>query len=185
VTRAKPQNIWVVKCREVKADGTRGWHWRYYLPGDDCDRELNEPSEDWGGQDWIKSNLSKKLIREEVQAGDGVICYQCDTREIVGLTRMASAGKDDPPGSGDYNCFDLAPPREALRLDPPLRMRDLYASGCHPRCFAPGTQGTLFRVDQQEFEAIRTAIIRNSSGMRKRVAAWLDRAGRRPAEPRR
>jgi hypothetical protein len=60
------------------------------------------------------------------------MCYQTDTREIVGLTRMVSARQDDAPGSGDYSCFDLAPPCKALRLDPPSLMKELYASGCHP-----------------------------------------------------
>src|SRR4051794_7510452 len=106
--RRRQPNTWVVKTRATKEDGSKGWHWRYYLPDDDCDRELDEPSQDWGGEDWIRSPYSKQLIRDEVREGDLVVCYQTDGREILGFTRMVSDGKEEFPGTGNYNCFDLA-----------------------------------------------------------------------------
>lgn len=146
-------NVWVVKSTLNRRDGSKGWHWDNYLPVDDaCDYDPGETAADWGGAGWVRSPLSKKLIREEVRKGDIVVCYQSDGREILGLTTMASDGKDDPPGSGDFNMFDLAPPSEALVLDPPLTIASLYAAGCRPKCFGPGMQGTVFRIEQGEFE---------------------------------
>ena len=106
-------NVWVIKCRLVKADGSRGWHWqRYFAP------PVDERWEDWGGSDWIESTYSQKLLREDVSLGDLAICYQKDDphlgRAILGFTVFDSDGKEDDPGSGVFNCFDLCAPRDAF-----------------------------------------------------------------------
>lgn len=172
-------NVWVVKATMHLRDGGEGWHWEHYLPVDDgVGYDPDETGADWGGADWVRSALSKKLIREEVAKGDIVLCYQSDGRKIPGLTTMTSDGKDDPPGSGDFNMFDLAPPSEALILDPPLTVRSLYASGCRPKCFGPGMQGTIFRVADDEFEEM-LGVLRGETTeeARRKLDAWLRRVG--------
>jgi hypothetical protein len=72
---------------------------------------------------------------------------------------MVSHGKEEETGSGDFNCFDLARPCDVLVLDSPLRIPDLYATRFRPKCFAPGSQGTIFLVEPSEFEAIVKAIL--------------------------
>jgi len=44
---------------------------------------------------YINSWHSKQLIRDEVRKDDLVICYQTDTREILGFTRLVSDGKEE------------------------------------------------------------------------------------------
>ncbi len=172
-------NAWVVKSTLKLRDGSEGWHWNNYLPvGGDCAYDPDEVAADWGGANWVRSFLSKKLLREEVREGDIVICYQSDGREILGLTTMASDGKEDPHGSGDFNMFDLARPSDALILDPPLTIASLYAAGCRPKCFGPGMQGTVFRVENDEFEQM-LGVLRGemSAEGRRELDAWLRRAG--------
>ena len=172
-------NVWVVKSTLRLRDGSAGWHWNNYLVIDDDDPELAEENAiDWGGADWVRSALSKKLIREEVTEGDIVVCYQSDGREILGLTTMASDGKEDPPGSGDFNMFDLAAPADALVLDPPLTIASLYAADCRPRCFGPGMQGTVFRMENDEFEQA-LGVLRGemSAAARRELDSWLRRVG--------
>jgi hypothetical protein len=120
--RRRQPNTWVVKTREVKEDGSEGGHWKYYLPGDDCSCNLHRPYRNWGGDDWIMSSYSKKLIRDEVLEGDLVVCYQTDGREILGFTRMASDGKEESRGTGEYNCFDLV---NAIRTHSPQQAKKL------------------------------------------------------------
>ena len=156
-------NVWVIKCREHLADGSDGWHWRYYLPAT-SDWPLDEPVKDWGGDDWIRSPYSKKLLRDDVSAGDIGICYQRDDpacgRSILGFTRFLSRGKEESIGSGQFNCFDLCPPNEAFVLTPPLQIKDLHATGCHPACFGPSSQGTIFPMTRTEFEGVLAAVRR-------------------------
>jgi hypothetical protein len=171
----KRSNVWVIKCREVPRNDSGGWHWRRYF----TDWDGDAIAEDWGGDDWIRSAYSKKLLREEVTRGDVAICCQVDDpvhgRAILGFARFASEGKEESPGSGDYNCFDLCPPNKALALRPPLSIEDLYATGCHPKCFGLGSQGTIFPVSPAEFEAIIDAIVRYSPQQEKELRRWLAR----------
>jgi hypothetical protein len=88
---------------------------------------------------------------------------------------MVSDGKEECPGTGDYNCFDLAPPRKALVLDTPLHIPDLYDTGCYPKCFAFGSQGTVFPVEPRELEGIVNAILTCSPQQEKKLRAWLTR----------
>lgn len=168
--------VWVIKCTERPRDSSDGWHWKYYLSATDVN-DSNEPVEGWGGRDWIRSPYSMKLLREEVRCGDLALCYQSDDedsgRVILGLTQFASDGKDDPPGSKMYNCFDMIPPNDAFPLGPPLTIDDLYESGCHPKCFGRGTQGTVFPVEANEFYEIVRAIARQSAAQGQSLKKWL------------
>ena len=186
--------IWVIKSRETLADGSDGWHWREYLPSSEL-RPYDQPLEDWGGSDLIRSANSKKLLRDEVASGDIGICYQLDDpgsgRSILGFTRFVSGGKEACPGSGDFNCFDLCPPIECCVLTPPLRIDDLFATGCLPRAFSPRSQATILSITPDEFQGILRAIDRYAPKVGISLRNWVRAAeggkapvGRqRPAQP--
>lgn len=162
---------WVVKCREKKADGKKGWHWDNYLKGD------WDISDGWGGKNWIKNNESKKYIRDKVHIGDLVICYQYEGKEILGLTRMESEGGEDPEGSGQFNTLFFSKSRKAISLDPPITIKELRNRGCHPKCFRKGRQGTIFPLDKIEFNGILSAISNSSVDNQKRLHKWLNKVG--------
>lgn len=167
-------NAWVIKARQTLQDGQSGWHWREYLSRKDDRRN-------WGGPDWINSALSKKLIREDIRKDDVIVCYQVDDgeygRAILGMTRFASRGKEWPRGSGEFNCFDLVRADEAVRLNHPLTIAALRETGCAPKCFGPGTQGTLFPIDPQEFGGIIEAILADAGAQADEIVSWLRVAG--------
>lgn len=171
--------VWVVKCTEWPRNGEEGWHWRYYLSSAEAAYDFWEPARNWGGPGWIRSNYSRKLLREKVAWGDLLVCYQSDHehygRSILGFTQFASDGKEYPPGSGVYNCFDMIPPNDAFRLDPPLTIDDFYKSGCRPNCFGRGTQGTVFPVECSEFDGIVRAIGMHLPAQEKSLRNWLQR----------
>jgi len=174
--------IWVIKCTEYPKDGSDGWHWRHYFSDPEA-YSPDEPAMDWGGEDWIRSTYSMKLLREDVLAGHLAVCYQSDDAEygrcILGVTQFHSDGKEDYPGSERYNCFDLIPPEDAFFLDPPLTICDLYETGCHPKCFGRGTQGTIFPVEARDFEGILRATARQSAAQKKALQKWLQRVSRK------
>ena len=168
--------VWVIKCRETLVDGSDGWHWREYLPLEGLVVD-DEPVEDWGGSDWIRSPYSKKLLRDEVISGDIGVCYQTDDpdagRSILGFTRFVSDGKEEYTGSGDFNCFDLCPPSECFVLSPPLRINDLYATGCRPSAFGRGTQGTIFPVASDELQGVLKAVDVYTPELGVRLRNWV------------
>jgi hypothetical protein len=160
--------IWVVKARQRLKDGSRGWHWRDYLESDDPAQAM-----DWGGRNWIRSPESKLYIRTQLQPHDLVVCYQVDHRAILGLTRTASAGSDDPRGSGDYNRFDLVPSEDALVIAPPLPIRVLRGSGVDPGAFGAGRQGTVFPMNDTEFAGVVRAIRDHAPALSEDLRDWL------------
>jgi hypothetical protein len=169
-------NIWVVKCNEHRDDGA-SWHWRAYFDGLDDD-ERTDSAYEFGGEDWIRHRPSMKLIRDEIRQGDIIVCYQTDQREILGFTRLASEGTEDPPHSGQYNVFHLVPADEAFVLERPLRVvEDLYRAGIHPSCFRNGTRGTMWPVEREDFEEMVRCIAQRSPDEADQLQAWLRRAG--------
>jgi hypothetical protein len=171
-------NVWVVKATEKHRTGLQGWHWNEYLAGD-------HPEYGWGGPEWIRSRLSKKILRDEFSRGDILLCDQTDDYEygrvILGLTRSVSYGIEDPPGSAQYNTFDIAPSNEALTLAPPLTIHELYGRGCHPKCFSKAARGTIFPVLPDDFRAIIGIIAERSDHEGERVIQWLRQVGFRSA----
>ena len=104
---------WAVKCTERTRDAAEGWHWKRYFPPTSS-RDPDKAWENWGGDDLIRDSRSLKFLWDEVAAGDLAVCYQSDDpvygRAVLGLARFASRGKEQPPGSGRFNCFDLLRP---------------------------------------------------------------------------
>lgn len=163
-------NFWVIKCRENKPNGKKGWHWDNYFVKD-CN-----VSNGWGGKDWIKNNESKRYIRDEVGKGDLVVCYQYEGQEIMGLTSMARDGAEEIKNSGTYNILFFARSKKAFQLDPPLTLQKLRSAGCNPKCFRHGRQGTVFPLDSKEFKGILSVIADSYPQKRKILERWLEGA---------
>jgi hypothetical protein len=169
----KPMDFWVVKCREKKANGKQGWHWdNYFVKG--C-----SVSNGWGGDDWIKNNESKKYIRDEVGKGDLVVCYQYEGQEIMGLTSIVRDGAEEVKNSGNYNLLFFTGFKSAFEIDPPLTIRLLRDTGCNPKCFGRGRQGTVFPLNPKEFKGILSAITDSYPQKRKSLEHWLTKVGYR------
>ena len=162
-------SVWLVKCK----GGRGGWHWHSYFDNEAGDWSRSEA---WGNRNWIRSTSSMKRIREEVAKGDLVVCYQVEERAILGLTQMAACGTDDPPGSGYYNTITLVSASKALKLNRPLTVFELRATGCDPKSFRPGSLGTVFPISDSELKGIITAVKSYSPTMVTKLDRWLKRA---------
>ena len=165
-------NVWLVKCRKYLPD-REGWSWDQYF-----DPESDEYGVDdtWGGHEWIRSSQSKKFIREEVQKGDIVVCYQSEGRRICGFTRMAGDGLEEPEGSGDFNLLFIAAAKKGLCIEPELTVNQLHSTGCDPIWLQKG-QGTVFPLSLDEFKGIVRAVRICCSGMEDDLDRWLQRVG--------
>jgi hypothetical protein len=174
------QRAWVIKCTEKEQGKSKGWHWNRYFPPA-AEYDPGEVWDHWGGGEWIRSHQSMTFLREELGAGDLAVCYQKDDpqygRAILGLARFVSDGKEEDDGSGRYNCFDLCAPNDYFRLDSPLTIDDLRATGCDPECFKPGARGTTHPVWRAEFNGIVAAMLEHSPKQEKALRKWLARAG--------
>ena len=118
-------------------------------------------------ENWIRSASSLRYIREEVKRGDLFFCYETDRKQVVGLARAASDGRDTGMGS----LIDFCPPRQAVRLENPLRRRpDLD----HILAFTPQRgRGTVQKIDRDEFMRLRALILRKNPGQIKALGRLL------------
>src|SRR5579872_7635524 len=66
-----------------------------------------------GDEGWIRSASSLRFLREEVKRGDLLLCYEVDRKQMPGVARAASDGRD----RGEGSLLDLCPSREAVRLE--------------------------------------------------------------------
>jgi hypothetical protein len=173
--------IWVIKCSGDRADGA-SWEWASYFGGSEDYPDTSAPFE-FGGAGWVRSPRSMRFLRDEVSAGDLAVCYHTKGRAIHGLARLHSRGMEAEVGSGEYNQFDLAPADEAFALERPLRVvEDLYAGGCRPACFRPGSRGTVWPVAPRDFDGIVAVMMAHSPQRRDGLRRWLEKAGyRRPS----
>jgi hypothetical protein len=91
-----------------------------------------------------------------VKRGDLFLCYEVDRKQVVGVARAASDGRDAGLGS----LIDFCPPREAVRLENPLiRNPDLD----HILAFSPQRgRGTVQRIDADEFRRLRRIMLRKN-----------------------
>ena len=164
--------VWLVKCRKYLPD-REGWSWDQYF---DIESDEYAVDDTWGGHEWIRSNQSKKFIREEVRKGHLVVCYQSEGHRISGFTRMAGDGLDEPEGSGDFNMLYLAAAKKGLCIEPELTVDQLRSTGCDPVWLRKG-QGTVFPLSLDEFKGIIRAVRVCCSGMEADLDRWLQRVG--------
>jgi len=133
-----------------KVNTKRGWEFDEYF------RARTRGVYPLGDEGWIKSASSLRYLREEVKRGDIFLCYEVDRKQVVGLARAASDGRDAGLGS----LLDFCPPREAVRLKNPLtRKPDLD----HILAFSPPRgRGTVQKIDSDEFARLKRIILRKN-----------------------
>jgi hypothetical protein len=139
--------VWVFKINTK-----RGWEFDNYF------RSRTRGIYAMGDEGWIRSAASLRYLREEVKQGDLFLCYEVDRKQVVGLARAASDGRDTGLGS----LVDFRPPRQSVRLENPLtRKPDLD----HILAFTPSRgRGTVQRINADEFRRLRRIITRNNPG---------------------
>lgn len=146
-----------------KINTKRGWEFDEYF------RSRTRGVYPLGDEGWIKSASSLRYLREEVKRGDIFLCYEVDRKQVVGLARAASDGRDVGLGS----LVDFCPPREAVRLKQPLtRKPDLD----HILAFSPHRgRGTVQKIDPDEFARLKRIILRKNQEQLKELARLFGR----------
>ncbi len=106
-----------------------------------------------GDEGWIRSASSLRFIREDVKRGDLFLCYEVDRKQLVGVARAASNGRD----RGQGPLLDFCAPREAVCLkNPLLRRPDLE----HILAFTPARgRGTVQRIEADEFARLKRIML--------------------------
>ena len=137
--------VWVFKINTK-----RGWEFDNYF------RSRARGVFPLGDEGWIRSASSLRYLREDVKRGDLFLCYEVDRKEVVGIARAASNGRDVGQGS----LLDFCPPHHAVRLENPLtRKPDLD----HILAFSPQRgRGTVQMIDADEFRRLRRIILRKN-----------------------
>ena len=142
--------VWVFKINTK-----RGWEFDQYF------RSRARGPYELGDEGWIRSASSLRYLREEVKRGDLFLCYEVDRKQMVGVARTASDGRDVGMGS----LIDFCPPRHAVRLENPLvRKPDLD----HILAFSPQRgRGTVQRIDADEFRRLRRILLKKNAGQKE------------------
>ncbi len=170
-------NIWIQKSRLELKRGRRGWHCKTYLDGINNDPSARFPS---GGRNSTKSPQSMAYIRQ-IQPGDLVMLYQVDDESIHAITQADSCGMEADKGSRKYNLFYLKPAVTAFRLQHPLTLSELKATGCDPKCFGPGTNGRIFQLTTEDLVGIIKATALVNPDQREELSLWLRERNNSPA----
>src|SRR5579859_565367 len=144
-----------------KINTKRGWEFDKYFRSR---ARVPYPMGDWG---WIRSASSLRYLREEVKRGDFFLCYETDRKQVVGIARAASNGRDTGMGS----LIDFCLPRQAVRLENPLRRKpDLD----YILAFSPQRgRGTVQKIDGDEFARLRRVIMRKNPTQMKALRRLL------------
>ena len=139
--------VWVFKINTK-----RGWEFDEYF------RSRTRGIYQMGDEGWIRSASSLRFLRQEVKRGDLFLCYEVDRKQVVGVARAASDGRDAGMGS----LIDFCSPRQAVRLENPLaRKPDLD----HILAFSPQRgRGTVQRIDPDEFRRLRRIMLSRNAG---------------------
>lgn len=134
--------VWVFKINT-----RRGWKFDQYF------RSRCRGRYEMGDDGWIRSASSLRYLREDVKAGDLFLCYETDRKQLIGLARAVSDGRDRGMGS----LIDFCSPQKAIRLKNPLKRRpDLD----HILAFTPSRgRGTVQKIDPDEFACLRRRIL--------------------------
>ena len=150
--------VWVFKINTK-----RGWEFDQYF------RSRVRGVFPLGDEGWIRSASSLRYLREEVKRGDLFLCYEVDRKQVVGMARAASDGRDVGMGS----LVDFCAPRQAVRLQNPLtRKPDLD----HILAFSPQRgRGTVQPIDADEFRRLRQIMLRKNPGQAVALKRLLGR----------
>ncbi|HXJ95379.1 MAG TPA: hypothetical protein VMT20_21260 [Terriglobia bacterium] len=139
------QSVWVFKINT-----RRGWEFSQYF------RSRARGVYPLGDEGWIRSASSLRFLRQDVKRGDIFLCYEVDRKQLVGVARAASNGRDRGQGS----LLDFCPPRDAVHLKNPLMRRpDLD----HILAFTPARgRGTVQRIEGDEFARLKRIMLRKN-----------------------
>jgi hypothetical protein len=152
-------NYWVFKINTK-----RGWEFDQYF------RSRTRGVYELGDEGWIRSASSLRYLREEVKRCDLFLCYEVDRKEVVGVARAASDGRDVGMGS----LVDFCSPREAVRFEHPLMRRpDLD----HILAFTPQRgRGTVQKVEPDEFARLYRTMLRKNASQAAAIGRLLKKA---------
>lgn len=150
-----------MNCWVFKVNTKRGWEFDEYF------RARARGPYEMGDEEWIRSASSLRYLREEVKRGDLFLCYETDRKQVVGVARAASDGRDVGMGS----LIDFCSPREAVRLkNPLLRKPDLDFI----LAFSPHRgRGTVQKIDRDEFRRLRIIMLRKNPEQAKALRRLL------------
>ena len=153
--------VWVFKINTK-----RGWKFDQYF------RARARGPVAMGDEGWIKSASSLRYLREEVRKGDLFLCYETDRKQMVGVARAASNGRERDL-THKVSLIDFCPPREAVRLQNPLvRRPDLD----HILAFTPQRgRGTVQPINRDEFVRLRRIMLGKNPSQGKSLRRLLDR----------
>ena len=159
--------VWVIKA-SLKSKWK--YHWKKYF-ADDADPY-------WWGEECISSTLCKKLLRNDVAAGDIAVCYQIDDPKVGRVIWALAQFKAVEREAGGED-FALDHHSKAFLLDLPLHIDELRETGCDPGCFKPGPvgRGTVGPIKDSEFKGIIDAIVAYSSADETKLKRWLSQVG--------
>ena len=148
--------VWVFKINTK-----RGWRFDQYF------RSRVRGIYPMGDEGWIKSASSLRYLREGVKRGDLFLCYETDRKELRGVARAASNGRDVGMGS----LIDFCPPHRAVRFQNPLKRRpDLD----HILAFTPHRgRGTVQKIDRDEFARLKRIMLRKNPGQARELRRIL------------
>ncbi|HXH51758.1 MAG TPA: hypothetical protein VNM47_20645 [Terriglobia bacterium] len=148
--------VWVFKINT-----NRGWQFDQYF------RSRARGIYPMGDEGWIKSASSLRYLREEVKRGDLFLCYETDRKEMRGVARAASNGRDVGMGS----LIDFCPPVRAVRFKNPLKRHpDLD----HILAFTPHRgRGTVQKIDRDEFARLKRVMLSRNPGQARELRRIL------------
>jgi hypothetical protein len=151
--------VWVFKINTK-----RGWEYDQYF------RSRASGPVAMGDEGWIRSASSLRYLREEVKKGDLFLCYETDRKQMVGVARAASNGRERDL-MRKVSLIDFCPPREAVRLKNPLvRYPDLD----HILAFTPQRgRGTIQPIDRDELARLRRIILRKNPSQAQALRGLL------------
>ena len=151
--------VWVFKINT-----RRGWKFAQYF------RSRTRKPYPLGDEGWIRSASSLRFLRQEVKRGDLFLCYEVDRKQLVGVARAASDGRDRGQGS----LVDFCSPADAVRFQSPLcRHPDLD----HILAFTPHRgRGTVQRIEPDEFARLRRTMLRRNPQQAEALTRLLGRA---------
>lgn len=161
-----------MNCWVFKINTRRGWEFDQYF------RSRTRGVYELGDEGWIRSASSLRYLREEVKCGDLFLCYEVDRKQIVGVARAASDGRDVGTGS----LVDFCPPREAVRFEHPLTRRpDLD----HILAFTPQRgRGTVQKIEPDEFARLQRTMLRKNQSQRDALMQLMNqKQGQRKRPP--
>lgn len=152
--------VWVFKINT-----RRGWEFEEYF------KSRTRGAYPMGDSGWIRSASSLRYLREEVKRGDVFFCYETDRKQLVGMARAASDGRD----VGEGPLVEFCPPREAVYFQNPLKRKpDLD----HILAFTPQRgRGTVQPIAADEFTHLRRRMLARNPAQRDAMTRFLKRDG--------